>query len=194
MSVSSHRGVSPDQPCVSVLLYQTGEALPLQPALLVERVVAQPALLGALRQRVVAVGGHDVPGLQELDCNNNVRAENCCLSVLTRPVLLVIGKALYDAGQVLVGVLAALHSGGGKDWNWIEGFVRPVLKWSVQSGTSNGPLAILLAAGFTLNMESMRDLYLVVKFQYAPISHGKANWLFQPALCLNCASLGSEEL
>ena len=146
MSVSSHRGVSPDQPGVLVLLYQTGEALPLQLALLVERVVAQPALLGALRQRVVAVGGHDVPGLQELDCKNNVRAENCCLSVLTRPVLLVIGKALHDAGQVLVGVLAALHSRGGKDWNGIEGFVRPVLKWSVQSGTSNGPLAILLAA------------------------------------------------
>ena len=193
MSVSSHRGVSPDQPCVSVLLYQTGEALLLQLALFVEGEVAQPALLGALRQRVVAVGGHDVPGLQELDCNNNVRAENCCLSVLTRPVLLVIGKALYDAGQVLVGVLAALHSRGAKDWT-IAGFVWPVLKWSVQSGTSNGPLAILLAAGFTLNMESMRDLYLVVKFQYAPISHGKANWLFQPELCLNCASLGSEEL
>merc|ERR1711874_233317 len=124
-----NRGISKDQPVVSILLYQTGEALPLQLALLVERVPAQPALLGALRQRVVAVGGHDVPGLQELD----------------RPVLLVIGKALYDAGQVLVGVLAALHSGGGKDWNWIESFVRPVLKWSVQSGTSNGPLAILLA-------------------------------------------------
>merc|ERR1711874_804665 len=123
-----NRGISKDQPVVSILLYQSGEALPLQLALLVERVVAQPALLGALRQRVVAVGCHDVPGLQELD----------------RPVLLVIGKALYDAGQVLVGVLAALHSRGAKDWT-IAGFVRPVLKWSVKSGTSNGPLAILLA-------------------------------------------------
>ena len=146
MSVSSHRGVSPDQPCVSVLLYQTGEALLLQLALFVEGEVAQPALLGALRQRVVAVGGHDVPGLQELDCNNNVRAENCCLSVLTRPVLLVIGKALYDAGQVLVGVLAALHSRGGKDWT-IAGFVRPVFKWSVQPRTSNSSLTILTATG-----------------------------------------------
>ena len=72
MSVSSHRGVSPNQPCVSVLLYQTGEALLLQLALFVEGEVAQPALLGALRQRVVAVGGHDVPGFQELDCNKSI--------------------------------------------------------------------------------------------------------------------------
>ena len=193
-NTSTDLWISPDQSGISVLSYEKVKRDPVHPALLVEGVETQPASLGSSREGGVTVGGHDVPGLQELDCNNNVRAENCCLSVLTRPVLLVIGKALYDAGQVLVGVLAALHSGGGKDWNWIEGFVRPVLKWSVQSGTSNGPLAILLAAGLTLNMESMRDLYLVVKFQYAPTSHGKANWLFQPELCLNCFSLGSEEL
>ena len=126
------------------MLYQTGETLPLQLALLVERVVAQPALLGALRQRVVAVGGHDVPGLQELDCNNNVRAENCCLSVLTRPVLLVIGKALYDAGQVLVGVLGTVHSSGGPDGT-VAVPQRPLFKRSVQTRAAYRSLTLLAA-------------------------------------------------
>ena len=62
--------VSPDQPSVSLLRYEGGQGGPGQFALLVEGVETQPPSLGALCQGGVAVGGHDVPGLQELDCNN----------------------------------------------------------------------------------------------------------------------------
>ena len=63
-------GVSPDQASVSLLRYEGGQGGPGQFALLVEGVVAQPASLGSGSEGGVAVGGHDVPGLQELDCNN----------------------------------------------------------------------------------------------------------------------------
>ena len=60
-------GVSPDQASVGLLSYERGEGSLGQFALFVEGVETQPASLGSLRQRGVAVGGHDVPGLQELD-------------------------------------------------------------------------------------------------------------------------------
>ena len=65
-------GVSPDQASVSLLRYERGQGGPGQFALLVEGVVAQPASLGSLSQGGVAVSGHDVPGLQELACSNNM--------------------------------------------------------------------------------------------------------------------------
>ena len=64
-------GISPAQASVGLLRYERGEGSLGQFALFVEGVETQPASLGSLRQRGVAVGGHDVPGLQELPCNNN---------------------------------------------------------------------------------------------------------------------------
>ena len=63
-------GVSPDQAVLSLLLYEGGQGGPGQFALLVEGVVTQPASLGSGSEGGVTVGGHDVPGLQDLDCNN----------------------------------------------------------------------------------------------------------------------------
>ena len=64
----THLGISPDQPSLPGLGDEAGEAVPvLQSAGLVQGVVAQPAGLRALLELSVAIGGHDVPGLQELD-------------------------------------------------------------------------------------------------------------------------------
>ena len=59
--------VSPHQPGVGVLRYERLQGDPGHPALLVEGVVTQPASLGSSSEGGVTVGGHDVPGLQELD-------------------------------------------------------------------------------------------------------------------------------
>ena len=76
-TTSTDLWISPDQTGVSILSYERVKRDPVHPALLVEGVETQPASLGSSREGGVTVGGHDVPGLQELDCNNNVRAENC---------------------------------------------------------------------------------------------------------------------
>ena len=68
-------GVSPDQASVSILSYERGQGDPVHLALLVEGVETQPAGLGALSQSGVAVSGHDVPGLQELHCNDIMHYE-----------------------------------------------------------------------------------------------------------------------
>ena len=65
-------GVSPDQPGVGVLRYERLQGDPGHPALLVQGVETQPASLGSGSEGGVTVGGHDVPGLQELDFNNNI--------------------------------------------------------------------------------------------------------------------------
>ena len=65
-------GVSPHQPGVGVLRYERLKGDPGHLALLVEGVVTQPACLGSSSEGGVTVTSHDVPGLQELDCNNNI--------------------------------------------------------------------------------------------------------------------------
>ena len=67
--------VSPDQTGVGLLCYERGQGGPGQFALLVEGVETQPAGLGALSQSGVAVSSHDVPGLQELHCNDIMHYE-----------------------------------------------------------------------------------------------------------------------
>ena len=69
-------GVSPDQASVSVLSYERLQGDPGHPALLVEGVETQPASFGSRSQGGVTVLSHDVPGLQELDCNNNIFIEH----------------------------------------------------------------------------------------------------------------------
>ena len=64
-------GISPDQASVGLLRYERGEGSLGQFALFVEGVETQPAGLGTLGERGVAVTSHDVPGFQELHCNNN---------------------------------------------------------------------------------------------------------------------------
>ena len=51
--------------------YERGQGGAGQFSLLVEGVETQPAGLGTLGESGVAVTSHDVPGLQELHCNNN---------------------------------------------------------------------------------------------------------------------------
>ena len=64
----THLGVCPDQSNLPGLGDEAAEAVPvLQSAGLVQGVVAQPPGLRALLELSVAIGGHDVPGLQELD-------------------------------------------------------------------------------------------------------------------------------
>ena len=60
-------GVSPHKSGVGVLRYERLQGDPGHPALLVQGVETQPASLGSSSQGGVTVGGHDVPGLQELD-------------------------------------------------------------------------------------------------------------------------------
>ena len=75
-------GISPDQASVGLLSYERGQGSLGQFALFVEGVETQPASLGSLRQRGVAVSGHDVPGLQELPCNNNTSQRSEVLVIL----------------------------------------------------------------------------------------------------------------
>ena len=70
-TTSTDLWISPDQTGVSILSYERVKRDPVHPALLVEGVETQPASLGSSREGGVTVGGHDVPGLQELPCNNN---------------------------------------------------------------------------------------------------------------------------
>ena len=60
--------VSPDQSSVSSLGNEATEAGPgLESARLVQGVVTQPASLGSSHEARAAIGGHNVPSLQELD-------------------------------------------------------------------------------------------------------------------------------
>ena len=61
-------GVSPHQASIRVLCYERLQGDPGHLALLVQGVVTQPAILGSSSQGGVTVLSHDVPGLQELDC------------------------------------------------------------------------------------------------------------------------------
>ena len=65
-------GVSPHQARLSVLRYERLQGDPGQFSLFSEGVVTQPALLRSSCQGGVAIPSHDVPGLQELDCKNNI--------------------------------------------------------------------------------------------------------------------------
>ena len=60
-------GISPDEAGLRVVGDEGLERGPRHLALLVQGVVAQPTLLGALGEVLVPVGLHHVPGLQELD-------------------------------------------------------------------------------------------------------------------------------
>ena len=64
--------VSPDQASLGVLCDENLQGGAGQFALIIEGIVTQPASLGSSCERGVTVTGHQVPGLQELDCNNNI--------------------------------------------------------------------------------------------------------------------------
>ena len=77
--------VSPDQPGVGVLRYERLQGEPGHPTLLVEGVVTQPACLGSSSEGGVTVLLHDVPGLQELHCNNNIYYQDSNIRVNNPP-------------------------------------------------------------------------------------------------------------
>ena len=58
--------VSPDQASLGVLSDESLQGGGGQFALLVERIVTQPASLGSSCERGVTITGHQIPGLQEL--------------------------------------------------------------------------------------------------------------------------------
>ena len=76
--------VSPDQASLGVLSDESLQGGAGQFSLLVEGILTQPAGLGSSCERGVTVGSHQVPGLQELHCNNNNMSHQLHVATPTR--------------------------------------------------------------------------------------------------------------